>query len=238
MSLQPFPKRIGTTQLTFGPDGIAEHPEIATQITAIIGNWSLIEQATAMVAASCLATASVGVLYAMANAMRSSDAARAAIVAIIDHSISGSNDAAIFGAIMNVLGQERLTRNKLAHWLIGHCPDVPTKMIVADPRIMQDAVDYQHAMWLAILEKRNSAEPLKIEVKPPAMRRESIYVLSKNGAKIILRETVRCHDLLQKFWRVRLYATMQPEKADELRNLIRSEPRIQDALARMSKEKL
>lgn len=230
MSLQPFPGRIQSTRLTFGPDGVSKHPEIATTVTQIIAGWSLIDQSTAMIAANCLATARIGVVSAMLSEMRSSDAARAAIVAIVGHALRDSPDGELFTAIMKVTSQERLTRNKLAHWLMGHSEDVPTKLVVADPRIFHEITDFAHQLWIELRKKYAAGEPPVVELDPPRRPKDGIYVLSKNGANIILRETKRCHKLLSGFWKVLLYSEMDRQRADEQRSRLLAEPRIQQAL--------
>jgi hypothetical protein len=236
LSLQPFPKHIRSPHITFGPEGVAHHPEIAATIARIMAGWTVIEQTTAMVAAGCLATTRIGVVAAMQSELKSSEAARVATTAIVAHCLKGTADGELFSAVMKVISQERLTRNKLAHWPMGHCEDVPTKLVVAEPQVFQQAADWAHTLWVSMRAKQMAGEDPVVDMEPLRRPETGMYVLSKRGASIILRETVRCHELVGAFWQVLLHSEMNPPRADALRRQIRSEARVQDALSRLATE--
>lgn len=211
-----------------------DHPEISVLVLRTVSTWSLIDQSFAMLAAKCL-TADFRIVTAILGKLRSTEAARAVVTAIVSDQLKGSADLELFEAISTILRQERQLRNKYAHWLWGTSPDVPTKIVLADPMVALRYMDEAHER-VAVLEAAESAGEEAIVDPMPAFSKEGLFVLSKNGARIGLRNAIQCHKWLSHFYSVRFFANLDPQKSEQLRNQLRSEARVRNELSRVTKQ--
>jgi hypothetical protein len=49
----------------------------------------------------------------------------------------GSERYGVFVAVLKVAGRAQADRHKLAHWIWGHCPELPTALLLANPKAVR-----------------------------------------------------------------------------------------------------
>lgn len=225
MSIQPLRRKARIKHLHLGDKALAQHPEIALSAFRTVAVWSIIDEHLASIAAHCL-SADFGIVAAMFEKITSAEAKRAAVHAIVKEAIGDTPDWELFSAIDTLVGPARKTRHKFAHWLWGISPEVPNRLILANPA----SVKRHSAIRNEMRARAQSGEDVS-NLWPPVIPKEGIYVLSKTGARACLKEGHRCEFWLAHFTMLVGAMRSDPEKAEKQRILLRGEGLIQAFLS-------
>lgn len=233
MTIQPFPRKLDTGTLTFGAAAPAKHPDIALLVLRAISTWSITDQTLVMIAAKSM-TADFGVVTEIVSKLTSSEAARSVIMSIVADKLRDSPDLELFHAISTITTERRKLRNKFAHWLWGSCPDIPTKIVLADPAAMHRLINRVQGTYQELIAAQRRGEDVPVSI--PTMDKEGLYVLSRNGATVALKQVQQCHEWLSDFHSILAHGPFDQVRVEQLRNQLHSQSPIRDALSRRNQQ--
>lgn len=131
-----------------------DDPEGIDHIAGVIATWSYCELELAEILSCCLKT-NLRIAYAMLNALRNSEARRAAIEAAAKVSLS-RRDFRLYEKVDKATRSSRQTRNKFAHGLWGSLPKLKKSLLLVD---IEDMADTTVAWSTYTLRKNGSKDP-------------------------------------------------------------------------------
>jgi hypothetical protein len=144
--------------ITFSPDALADKPDLAILVSSIVSNWAHTEHELSMLMV-LLVGPEEGPSLAVYDALEAASAKERAVTAAAKY-VLVDEQFEIFSAVINDTNSIIKTRNKLVHWLIGSCPELPNAMLLGKPAMMR-------AMKTG-LQKRHP-KPLVGKIKPGYM---------------------------------------------------------------------
>jgi hypothetical protein len=121
-------------------------PELALLAMQVLAEWSILEHWMGTVFVKMLG-ANPGPAAAMYASLTGAAAQKAAFRAVAEWSIKDETQADVFEAVLARFTSLAKERNRLAHWVWGHSPDILDGVILADPKsLLEDEVDREQTM--------------------------------------------------------------------------------------------
>lgn len=197
-------------------------PELALMAMNVVAEWSLLESFVNSLFVSILGDdAPAGsVIFAT---IRSQAGQRDAIDAVAETYIANPDLRDAILAALDVYKGASKTRNRLVHWIWGHCPELPDAVLLANPvtRIAQDA-NLQRAV-----AGRDTAE-----IHRTARSLEGIYIYERqdfDAASVSIQRAIK----LIALSRMTVTRQQAPHMFDEELTRLLAEPEIERGVGRL-----
>lgn len=116
----------------FNPRAFLKDPKLAALVMQVIGNWAVIEALLAQIL-TVAAKAEYAMVAGMLSALNSSQAQRDATIAGLEAELT-DDDFRLLKAVLATTSDSQRRRNQFAHHLWGSCPQLPSQLLLQDPR--------------------------------------------------------------------------------------------------------
>lgn len=128
---QPISKILPNPRVIFDTDALSEKPDLAILVVKIFAVWANIERRLGVLLVHLLGADQVHA-RAIFSILQTQALQTKALEAAAKSALS-PGDLDIFDAALTVLSGVQKTRNRLAHWVWGKCPQRPDLLLLADP---------------------------------------------------------------------------------------------------------
>lgn len=117
-----------------GDRPLLRHPELAALAAEAIASWANVESFMLKLFVEMFAgneALATNIFLSLSNQSAKNDAIRAAADSFFEN---GSDQLAVFRALLAISKTNEKDRNKLAHWTWGDSPNLPDALLLIDPR--------------------------------------------------------------------------------------------------------
>jgi hypothetical protein len=146
---QPINKIVPNPRVILDTDALKEKPELAILVVKIFAVWANIERRLSVLLVHLLGADQVHA-HAIFSILQTQALQTKAMEAAAKSALS-SDDLDIFDAVLTVVNGVQKTRNRLAHWAWGKCPQRPDLLVLADPDGLKEW-DTRQATYFQSLE--------------------------------------------------------------------------------------
>ena len=134
---QPLSRVNPNASIVMGNAGdrpLLRHPEIAALAAEAIASWANVESFMLKLFVEMFGgneALATNIFLSLSNQSAKNDAIRAAADSFFEN---GSDELAVFRALLAISKTNEKDRNKLAHWTWGDSPNLPDALLLIDPR--------------------------------------------------------------------------------------------------------
>jgi len=132
----PINKIVPNPRILLDTDVLSEKPDIAIVVVRIFALWASIERRLSVLLVRLLGADAIPA-HAIFSILQTQALQTKALEAAAK-SILPPEDFDIFNAAMTVVSAVQKTRNRLAHWAWGRCPERPDLLLLGDPGFLKE----------------------------------------------------------------------------------------------------
>lgn len=147
-------------------------PELALLAMNVVAEWSILESFINGVFVALLRASPVQAASIFAT-IRSQQGQRDAFMAVVDVTLPDQGERDIIMALLKAYERASKVRNRVAHWVWGHSPDLPDAVLLANPASMA-------AFTAEMAEFTQAVTFGTVSRNPPAPDNRQIYVYDKS----------------------------------------------------------
>jgi hypothetical protein len=133
---QPLNRVIPNGEFKENASVLSDKPDLAVLVASIFAHWAHIEGALSLLLVRVLG-ADAEPAIAMFATLTAQHLQMGALEAAAKAALS-ADDFDVFLATMSVIDSVQTPRNHLAHWIWGHCDQLPDALLLADPRALKE----------------------------------------------------------------------------------------------------
>ena len=196
-------------------------PALALAAMNIVAEWSILEGFINGVFVELLGTNATQAAAIFAS-IRSPAGQRDAFKAVASVSLPDEESRDLLLAVLTVCEKASGTRNRIAHWIWGHSPQLPDSVLLADPVAV--------ASWRAALKDYQAAQPNRT-LPLPHLNREKVYAYKQedfDAASDVIQRSI----ILASLLRFHIGGVVYPEQTP-----LRDEPEIRPILDRIARDR-
>jgi hypothetical protein len=221
---QPINKIVPNPRVILDTDALSDRPDLAILVVKIFAVWANIERRLSVLLVHLLGADQVHA-HAIFSILQTQALQAKALEAAAKSALS-PDVLDIFDAALTVISGVQKTRNRLAHWAWGKCPQRPDLLLLADPDGLKNW-DTQAAAYFQSL-KPGEATLWGTLMGPPIFDISKFYGYSKADLEREVRDLMDADQiafLLQNYLDTAFAAAHaklfnEPENPEEIRALV------------------
>jgi hypothetical protein len=200
------------------PDNMTTHPKVAVRIAECIAECADIETMLGLLLALLLDTNAKAAL-AMYGSVENRAVQRRMMLAAAEANLPSSHFDLLSVTLSASVSPVMKERDKLAHWIWGHSPELPEALLLTEP-------DEKMSLHYAAIHRKITGAP------ESPFNPANIFVVKEDDLLRLASRLRKAKEHITYFMAT-VWKENTPQKRDEFLQKLSNEPQIREALARL-----